>query len=106
MGSVINTATEIVTTATATVTEGLCTLARRDERSSTIEHGDHIAHRPVGQPLEKRINIPALSAIAANKLSSGCSCLNLAPKTVVSTFTPPTQVCRFPVSLQSVGTNT
>ncbi|KAF2658040.1 hypothetical protein K491DRAFT_739935 [Lophiostoma macrostomum CBS 122681] len=40
--------------------------------------------------IEKRINLPALSAFAASQLSSGCSCLGLSPKTTTTTtFTPP-----------------
>jgi hypothetical protein len=66
---------------------------RRDDLVYSGEQPDErlTSRAEPGKSLEKRVSIPTLSAIAASKLSSGCSCLGLAPRTAVSTFIP-TQV--------------
>lgn len=39
---------------------------------------------PTARPEERAINLPGLKAFAASQISSGCSCLKLAPKTTTT----------------------
>ncbi|RYN19251.1 hypothetical protein AA0119_g10197 [Alternaria tenuissima] len=86
------TITVTTSTSTVTVTSSVCEAPKRrspgqlsNDRSSDLQTKD-VRAEPV-----KRHNIPALSVFAAAKLSSGCSCLSLMPKTsVTATVTAPT----------------
>jgi hypothetical protein len=54
----------------------------------------------------KRIKLPALSACAASQLSSGCSCLNIVPKTtIMSIITPvgPLSITKAPAFSSVIG---
>ncbi|KAH7064290.1 hypothetical protein BKA63DRAFT_572206 [Paraphoma chrysanthemicola] len=85
-------ATVTVTTSTQTITSGLCPQANKRDEFIIERTANSIYRRPANKPLQKRIDIPALSAFAASKLSSGCSCLSITPKkTVTTTFNPPAQ---------------
>ncbi|CAI9637403.1 hypothetical protein GT037_008179 [Alternaria burnsii] len=114
----ITTTTPITTlttsTSTVTVTSSVCEAPKRrspgqlsNDRSSDVQT-EELDAEPV-----KRHNIPALSVFAAAKLSSGCSCLSLMPKTsVTATVTAPastvnvvatTTACVMPVCTPSGG---
>ncbi|KAH8635888.1 hypothetical protein IG631_07722 [Alternaria alternata] len=89
------TTTVTTSTSTVTVTSRVCEAPKRrspgqlsNDRSTDLQTGD------LELELFKRHNIPALQVIAAAKLSSGCSCLSLTPKTsITATVTAPTSVC-------------
>ncbi|KAF2623337.1 hypothetical protein BU25DRAFT_451331 [Macroventuria anomochaeta] len=89
--TVTQTATVAPPVATVTIsTTTISTIAPAG--CSTVVLQDSSAPAPEGKRdvIEKRINLPALSAFAASQLSSGCSCLGLSPKTTsTTTFTPP-----------------
>lgn len=68
---------------------------RQAERDAAVEveyfeGGSRVKPRAVPADLEKRLVIPpALKAFKAAQISSGCSCLNLGPKTTITaTVTP------------------
>ncbi|KAF3031584.1 hypothetical protein E8E12_001719 [Didymella heteroderae] len=97
------TTTVTASTTTVTVTSAVCNAPMR--RSPGQLSNDRINEpQPIAADAElvKRIDIPALSAFAAAKLSSGCGCLSLAPKTsITATVTAPT-----PLTVNVVATST
>ncbi|KAF2734549.1 hypothetical protein EJ04DRAFT_564126 [Polyplosphaeria fusca] len=90
--AVANTVTVTTTTVTIATTSPVCPAAKRylvpRHFMAAERRGFAVAAEPAPQ-VYKRNNIPQLSSFAAAQLSSGCSCLGLAPKTATTTFTPP-----------------
>jgi hypothetical protein len=83
--------TSYTSTFTQTITSDNCnanvkrTVAALNEREVSPMDAVPIIMEKRTVTLEKRVNLPALSAFAASQLSSGCSCLNIKPKSTVTT---------------------